>query len=292
MSSDAIVDAVRAKLAARSERGVSKYGVTMERTDLSQAEWLTHLQEELLDAAVYVERILREVMPTDSRDKSSATGMDSHRGCEPATPPAEVEQRAPAGAFPSFAAWHDRECPEAHIQDWSHHPHYRWKCDLKPTYEGRYARFAGRTCREVYEAERAAVTASKSTHSSCTAVGPNGCACPSRVGALGACVRCGHCEHTQGPCYGKPESDICPHGRDPWDRCDECGTFTSLREAMAKYRERREAEPDPVAVALREAREMYELAKKQGIPAVVVTAHDAAIGALIRAVEALERRTN
>ena len=38
-----------------------KYGVTMERGDLSLIEWLTHLQEELMDAAVYVQRLIEEV---------------------------------------------------------------------------------------------------------------------------------------------------------------------------------------------------------------------------------------
>ncbi len=32
----------------------------MERTDLSVHEWLVHLQEELMDAAVYVERLMEE----------------------------------------------------------------------------------------------------------------------------------------------------------------------------------------------------------------------------------------
>lgn len=49
------------KIQKRSEVGKSKYGVTMERTDLSTIEWLTHLQEELMDAAVYVERLLRDL---------------------------------------------------------------------------------------------------------------------------------------------------------------------------------------------------------------------------------------
>lgn len=33
----------------------------MERTDLNTVEWLTHLQEELMDATVYVERLLGDV---------------------------------------------------------------------------------------------------------------------------------------------------------------------------------------------------------------------------------------
>ena len=44
----------------RAEVGKAKYGVTMERTDLNIVEWLTHLQEELMDAAVYVERLIQD----------------------------------------------------------------------------------------------------------------------------------------------------------------------------------------------------------------------------------------
>jgi hypothetical protein len=40
--------------------GFRKYGTTTERTDLSLLDWLQHLQEELLDAAVYVERLKEE----------------------------------------------------------------------------------------------------------------------------------------------------------------------------------------------------------------------------------------
>jgi len=48
------------KIRERAEVGKNKYGVTMERTDLNTLEWLVHLQEELMDAAVYVERLLDE----------------------------------------------------------------------------------------------------------------------------------------------------------------------------------------------------------------------------------------
>lgn len=46
------------KLRSRAAVGKQKYGTTMERNDLTNAEWLKHLQEELLDAAVYVEKLL------------------------------------------------------------------------------------------------------------------------------------------------------------------------------------------------------------------------------------------
>jgi len=54
-------DKVCEKIKGRAEVGKAKYGVTMERTDLTTLEWLTHLQEELMDAAVYVERLLGDL---------------------------------------------------------------------------------------------------------------------------------------------------------------------------------------------------------------------------------------
>ena len=56
---DSITEAVRQKLAERSERGQAKYGVSMEREDLTELEWLKHIQEELLDGAVYIEKLIQ-----------------------------------------------------------------------------------------------------------------------------------------------------------------------------------------------------------------------------------------
>ena len=58
---DKNVTKVRKKLADRAATGLKKYGVTTERRDLSLLDWLNHLQDELLDAAVYVERLKTEV---------------------------------------------------------------------------------------------------------------------------------------------------------------------------------------------------------------------------------------
>lgn len=38
--SDPIVEAVRAKLLERSQRGLAKYGVGLDRTDFTHREWL------------------------------------------------------------------------------------------------------------------------------------------------------------------------------------------------------------------------------------------------------------
>lgn len=52
-----IEEQVIAKIRERAEVGLNKYGVTMDRQDLKLTDWLTHLQEELMDAAVYVEKL-------------------------------------------------------------------------------------------------------------------------------------------------------------------------------------------------------------------------------------------
>ena len=55
-----IEDSVREKLRVRAEIGLNKYGVTMERTDLNELEWLNHAQEEAMDLAVYLERLIQD----------------------------------------------------------------------------------------------------------------------------------------------------------------------------------------------------------------------------------------
>ena len=59
---------VAERILKRSKAGEKKYGTTMERSDLSLIEWLQHLQEELLDAAVYVEKLKQEIHYTDKVD--------------------------------------------------------------------------------------------------------------------------------------------------------------------------------------------------------------------------------
>ena len=60
---DKNVRSVMNQLAQRAEVGFKKYGVTTERTDLELVDWLKHLQEELLDAAVYIEATLQRLKP-------------------------------------------------------------------------------------------------------------------------------------------------------------------------------------------------------------------------------------
>lgn len=60
-SYDPIVHNVMDRMSKRSEAGLKKYGVTMLRDDVSTVEWLRHAQEEALDFAVYIERIIHDI---------------------------------------------------------------------------------------------------------------------------------------------------------------------------------------------------------------------------------------
>ena len=58
---DKNVEKVITQLRDREEEGLRKYGVNTERTDLTTLQWLQHLQEELMDASVYIEKLKNEM---------------------------------------------------------------------------------------------------------------------------------------------------------------------------------------------------------------------------------------
>ena len=58
---DKNVENVVRQLPDREEEGLRKYGVNTERTDLTSLEWLQHLQEELMDASVYIEKLKNDM---------------------------------------------------------------------------------------------------------------------------------------------------------------------------------------------------------------------------------------
>jgi hypothetical protein len=57
---DKVIDAVCNDLQERSERGTKKYGVTLDRDDLTQRDWLQHAYEEALDLANYLKKLIME----------------------------------------------------------------------------------------------------------------------------------------------------------------------------------------------------------------------------------------
>ena len=47
------------KMLNRAEIGEKKYNTTMERKDLSRVQWLVHAQEEAMDLAIYLEKLIQ-----------------------------------------------------------------------------------------------------------------------------------------------------------------------------------------------------------------------------------------
>ena len=56
-----IEDSVINQIKKRAEIGENKYGVTMDRDDLTILEWVQHAQEEAMDLAIYLEKIKQEL---------------------------------------------------------------------------------------------------------------------------------------------------------------------------------------------------------------------------------------
>ena len=54
---DPVVATVIQRMSDRSAEGMEKYGCTMMRDDVTTVGWIDHAIEELLDAAVYLERL-------------------------------------------------------------------------------------------------------------------------------------------------------------------------------------------------------------------------------------------
>ena len=53
---DKVIERVINKIKARSDVGYKKYGVTLHDDNQSLETWLTHIQEELMDAVNYIEK--------------------------------------------------------------------------------------------------------------------------------------------------------------------------------------------------------------------------------------------
>lgn len=58
-----VEQAVIDRIHQRREVGLKKYGVSVADNPLTREQWLRHLQEELLDGAIYAEKLLRDEQP-------------------------------------------------------------------------------------------------------------------------------------------------------------------------------------------------------------------------------------
>lgn len=70
---DTVIDAVRDDLLRRSQFGIKKYGVTLDRKDLNLRDWLNHAYEEALDHANYLKRAMMEI------DNAAGSDRDDRR---------------------------------------------------------------------------------------------------------------------------------------------------------------------------------------------------------------------
>jgi hypothetical protein len=64
---DPIIKSVVEKFVQRSDVGYKKYGVTLQDDESNTLVWLNHLQEELMDAVNYIEK-LKSVLQLDYED--------------------------------------------------------------------------------------------------------------------------------------------------------------------------------------------------------------------------------
>ena len=54
---DSVVTSVIDQFTARAQMGKAKYGVDLDRTDLTLLEWIEHAKQEHMDAILYLEKI-------------------------------------------------------------------------------------------------------------------------------------------------------------------------------------------------------------------------------------------
>ena len=64
---DPVVKRVVDKFVSRSDVGFKKYGVTLEDDKSNMFEWMNHLQEELMDAVLYLQKA-KEVYSIDLQE--------------------------------------------------------------------------------------------------------------------------------------------------------------------------------------------------------------------------------
>jgi hypothetical protein len=75
-SGDSIVDSVIQKFLQRSALGKEKYGVTLDRTDLSVKDWIQHAQDELMDGILYLEKLKKETAPPEKTQGQTAHSQE------------------------------------------------------------------------------------------------------------------------------------------------------------------------------------------------------------------------
>jgi len=66
---DSIVTSIIGQFRSRAVQGKAKYGVDLDRNDLSLLEWIEHAKQEHMDAILYLEKIKQEYIASGSQEK-------------------------------------------------------------------------------------------------------------------------------------------------------------------------------------------------------------------------------
>jgi methylaspartate ammonia-lyase len=77
---DPVVLKVLSKYYERSQLGIQKYGSTLDRDDLSLTDWLNHLQEELMDATLYIEKLKADLKQAQKAALIELSNMEKDKG--------------------------------------------------------------------------------------------------------------------------------------------------------------------------------------------------------------------
>jgi hypothetical protein len=66
---DSIVTSIIDQFEKRAIKGKEKYGVDLDRNDLTLLEWIEHAKQEHMDAILYLEKIKQEYIASGSQEK-------------------------------------------------------------------------------------------------------------------------------------------------------------------------------------------------------------------------------
>ena len=61
LANDSVVNELQRLLRERSEKGIKKYGVSLDRDDLDLEDWTQHALEEAMDLSLYLLRMKRDL---------------------------------------------------------------------------------------------------------------------------------------------------------------------------------------------------------------------------------------
>lgn len=64
-----IITNIKSIIDRQQEKGLKKYGKTVDQADLSIEEWIEHTQEEIVDTLIYLECIKQKMVDKQKSDK-------------------------------------------------------------------------------------------------------------------------------------------------------------------------------------------------------------------------------